>query len=274
MTALLAGDLARAGVNIVSGLALGIDAAAHREAVRVARSRQGGVRAVAVLGCGAAVVHPRSNRSLFAQVHDGGAILAEYGWELPPVAWRFPARNRIIAGLADAVVVVEGRANSGSLHTAAFMLDLGREVLAVPGEAGRRLSAGPHKLLREGARLCESAADVLEAIGLSGDLVVGAGLTTGQSGEADLASTERRVLERLRTGVHTPDQLAAGLRESAATVVAALSLLEVEGLIAPAAGGRYRAVATRPRMQADVPPGRHGKEPLPAPANNKPQGGR
>ncbi len=123
--------------------------AADREPVAVALA--------GVLGAGVRLAVPRTNADLFVALERRGLLLSEYGWLLPPHPWRFPARNRVIAALADAVVIVEGGARSGALHTAAFAVDLGRDVLAVPGEAGRPLSAGPHRLLRDGAHLCEVA---------------------------------------------------------------------------------------------------------------------
>jgi len=127
---------------------------------------------VAVLGCGADVEHPPGNRALFARVRENGLLISEFSWGVGARPWRFPARNRVMAALSEAVVVVEGAERSGALITAREALELGREVLAVPGEAGRRLSAGPHRLLRQGAALCESARDVLEVLGL-GDLALG-----------------------------------------------------------------------------------------------------
>ncbi len=173
MARAIARDLTAAGVLVVSGLALGIDAAAHEAALDAARGRAAGsVVTAAVLGCGADVEHPPSNRKLFARVRGGGLLVTEFAWGIGARPWRFPARNRVMAGLSEAVVVVEGAERSGALITARYALDLGRSVLAVPGEAGRRLSAGPHRLLRQGAAVCESAQDVLEELGY-GDLAVG-----------------------------------------------------------------------------------------------------
>ena len=119
-----------------------------------------------MLGCGIHVTYPKENARLAKQIERTGMLLSEFPGLVPARPWRFPCRNRVIAGLARAVVVVEGGERSGSLLTADFATQLGRDVLAVPGEAGRRLSAGPHRLLREGAHLCESADDVLDVIGL------------------------------------------------------------------------------------------------------------
>ncbi len=226
-----------------------------------------------MLGCGVDVVHPRANRDLFAEVRRRGVIVGEYGWDLPGLAWRFPARNRIIAGLADAVVIVEGSARSGSLHTAAYMLELGREVLAVPGEAGRRLSAGPHLLLRDGARLCESAADVCEAIGLPAAGVAAAG-PSDAGGEPDGREArsragdglEARVLERLAAGRHTVDQLVGALACEARSVVTVLTLLELEGAIETDAAGAYRMTRAPVRPRYDRAAARGEKEAVPGPA--------
>ncbi len=121
---------------------------------------------MAVLGCGADVVYPRRNARLYARVAGSGLIVSEFTWGVPARAWRFPARNRIMAALGRAVVLVEGAERSGARITAGFGADLGRDVLCVPGEAGRRLSEAPNRLLRDGARVCEGADDVLRAIAI------------------------------------------------------------------------------------------------------------
>ncbi len=140
MARAIARDLAAAGVLVVSGLALGIDAVAHEAALDTVGRRET-VSTVAVLGCGVDVEHPPSNRRLFARVRTGGLLVSEFSWGVGARPWRFPARNRVMAGLSEAVVAVEGAERSGALITARYALDLGRDVLAVPGEAGRRLSA-------------------------------------------------------------------------------------------------------------------------------------
>ncbi len=162
MARTLGGDLARAGVVVVSGLAMGIDAIAQTAAVEVDSPLR--PRTVAVLGCGADVVYPRQNVRLYRDVVEQGLIVSEFAWGVPARAWRFPARNRVMAALGRGVVLVEGAVRSGARITAGFAVDLGRDVLCVPGEAGRRLSAAPNLLLRDGARVCESAVDVLQAI--------------------------------------------------------------------------------------------------------------
>ena len=244
MTAALARDLARAGAIVVSGMALGLDATAHAAAVAEAE----GVltpATVGVLGCGVDVVYPRSNEWLFAAVRRCGLLVSEFWFGVPARAWRFPARNRVIAGLAAAVVIVEGSERSGSLITADYALEIGRDVFAVPGEAGRRLSAGPHKLLRQGAALCESAGDVLAAlgVGMSGTLgrQVGAapnaaaptrtGLLAGAAGRVAEA-----IVAELDGAERTIDELAARTGSPSAEVAAVVSALEVEGIVSVGAG--------------------------------------
>ncbi len=153
--------LARSGVSVVSGGARGIDGVAHRAAL------EAGGHTVAVLGTGVDVPYPAQHRRLFAEILEaGGALVSEQPDGTPAFKQNFPARNRIISGLAEVVVVVRARAESGALITASWARSQGRTVLAVPGDARDELSAGTHALLRGGARLACSAADVLEEMGL------------------------------------------------------------------------------------------------------------
>ncbi len=154
----LCAELARCGVTVVSGFALGIDSAAHRGAL----AGQG--RTIAVLGCGLDIDYPHANTELRKHIAASGALVSEFPLGTTPAPGHFPQRNRIISGLALGVVVVEAANKSGSLITAALALEQGREVFAVPGFAGCVRSTGPHKLLRQGAKLVESAEDILEEI--------------------------------------------------------------------------------------------------------------
>ncbi len=245
MASMLGRDLTAQGVLVISGLAMGIDAAAH-EAALAARCAAP-LATVGVLGCGADVVYPKVNRRLFGAVHQRGILLSEFAWGVPARAWRFPARNRIMAALARAVVIVEGAERSGARITADYALEMGREVLAVPGEAGKRLTAAPHRYLRQGALLCESAGDVVKAIAtvrlpdceeLSGDVdprVVRQLLEAG-SDSGKVAS----VLKALDGGALTADQVAACCNLKAHEAAALLSELEVDGLAALGDGGVYR----------------------------------
>lgn len=245
MAAALAEGLARAGVCVVSGLALGIDAVAHKAALAATSAP---LPTVAVLGCGADVAYPRTNLRLYREILSRGLVVSEYPWGAETRPWRFPARNRIIAALSQAAVIVEGAADSGSLITAEHALDLGRPVFAVPGEAGRRLSAAPHGLLRCGAHLCESAADVLSLLGLEsrGPAWSGLQLASRRSGLGDGSCSGEvglrdALLDALDEGEVDVDGLAVQVGRTASAVVAALGLLEVEGLVTTV-GARYRVV--------------------------------
>ncbi len=157
----LAGELARAGVTVVSGMARGIDSAAHRGAL------EAGGRTVAVLGCGVDVVYPRENRRLMEDIIEAGAVISEFPPGSPPEAWHFPVRNRIISGLCRATVVVEAAERSGALITADLALEQGRDVMAVPGPVTSPQSRGPNQLIKQGARLVESVEDILEELGIT-----------------------------------------------------------------------------------------------------------
>jgi DNA processing protein len=199
---------------------------------------------VAVLGCGADVVYPRRNARLYARIVGEGLIVSEFTWGVPARAWRFPARNRIMAALSRAVVLVEGAERSGAKITAEFGAELGREVLCVPGEAGRRLSEAPNRLLRDGARVCESAKDVLRAIAIDDP---GPGVARGAESSSlptlvldHGGAAVRDVLRQLESASLTIDQLAGRCALPVAKVAAAVSDLEVEGLARRVEGGRYR----------------------------------
>jgi DNA processing protein len=157
----LGGELAREGVAVVSGLAFGVDACAHRGALEAGLT-------VAVLGCGADIAYPASHRSLWRRIGERGLVLSELPPGTGPWRWTFPARNRIVAGLCGMTVVVEAAQRSGSLQTAGLAAKLGREVGAVPGPVNSRLAAGPNGLLAGGACLVREGRDALEALALPG----------------------------------------------------------------------------------------------------------
>jgi DNA protecting protein DprA len=151
----LASELTRQGLTIVSGMARGIDSEAHKGAL------EAGGRTVAVLGCGLDIPYPPENEDLMQHIAEQGAVISEFPLGTQPLAQNFPARNRIISGLSLGVVVVEATQDSGSLITAGFALEQGREVFAVPGNIGNEGSKGPHKLIRQGAKLIENYNDIL-----------------------------------------------------------------------------------------------------------------
>jgi DNA processing protein len=219
-------ELAAAGLLVVSGLARGIDGEAHRGAL------EGGGPTVGVLGCGIDRDYPAANASLSRRMEDGGLVVSEYEPGVEPAPWRFPARNRIIAGLCEAVVVVEARERSGSLITADFALEEGREVFAVPGEITSALSIGTNALLKLGAAPLTSSADVLDALGVE---------RAEAGGEPDVSEPARRVLALVRDGATAADELVGKAGLDAGAVGVALTELELAGLVA-AADGVYRAV--------------------------------
>jgi DNA processing protein len=151
-------DLAGHGVTIISGLARGIDSVAHMGAI------EGGGRTIAVLGCGIDVIYPSENRDLFHRIVGHGAVLSEFPIGSRPEGGHFPRRNRIISGLSIGVVIVQASSQSGSLITAKYALEQGREVFAVPGNVGADGSRGTNQLIKEGAKLVESSEDILEEI--------------------------------------------------------------------------------------------------------------
>lgn len=155
MTERVSQELATRGVTIVSGMARGIDSVAHQGAISA------GGRTIAVLGCGVDVVYPPENRNLFQDIIDHGAILSEFPMGSPPEGSHFPKRNRVISGLSVGVVVVEAGQRSGSLITANYALEQGRDVFAVPGNIGMASSRGTNQLIKQGAKLVESSQDIL-----------------------------------------------------------------------------------------------------------------
>jgi DNA processing protein len=208
-------ELAAAGLVVVSGLARGVDAEAHRGALEAAGAT------VAVLGCGVDRDYPAAHAQLARQVAEAGLVVSEYAPGVDPAPWRFPARNRIIAGLCAATVVVEARERSGALITADLALEEGREVLAVPGEITSSLSEGTNTLLKLGASPLTSAADVLASFGLD------APAPEERGGILDLLPASADELVR-RTGL------------TAAEIAQALIELELVGAVA-AYDGLYRA---------------------------------
>jgi DNA processing protein len=211
----LARELAGAGVVVVSGMARGVDAEAHRGALEA-----GGVT-VAVLGCGADRDYPAAHASLAREIAERGLVVSEYGPGVEPAPWRFPARNRIIAGLCAATTVVEARERSGALITADFALEEGREVLAVPGEITAALSAGSNALLRLGATPLTSYEDALETFGI----------VRAQAPPPQLEPRAAAVLERVRGAAASADELARAAELGAAELAVVLTELELAGLV-------------------------------------------
>ena len=227
----IAADLADRGVVVVSGMARGIDGAAHRGAL------DAGGATVAVLGCGIELCYPPEHAALRERIAARGCVVSEHAGSVPAVGWHFPLRNRIIAALCEAVVVVEASARSGALSTARWAADLGRDVLAVPGSIRVPTAAGTNLLIRDGCRPYLSVADLLDCLpqvprhgGSSSPVRAGSA-----PGAAGLAA---RVLDAVAGDPLHPDELAATLRVGAAELAITLTALQLDGALVEVCGGR------------------------------------
>ena len=209
-------ELAAVGLVVVSGMARGVDSEAHRGALEAAGAT------VAVLGCGIDRDYPAAHRGLAAEIAEHGLVVSEYAPGVEPAPWRFPARNRIVAGLCAATIVVEARERSGALITADFALEEGREVFAVPGEITSSLSAGSNALLRLGATPLTAAQDVLESFGI---------IPTLDREPAELEEAQEAVLARVRERATSADELVRTTGIDAAALAAILTELELMGLV-------------------------------------------
>jgi DNA processing protein len=222
---MLGRELAAAGLIVVSGLARGVDGEAHRGAL------EAGGTTLGVLGCGIDRDYPAAHAHLARGICATGLVISEYAPGVEPSPWRFPARNRIIAGLCGATVIVEARERSGALITADFALEAGREVFAAPGEITSALSAGTNALLRLGATPLTSSEDVLELFGLE----------RTASANLDLGDGATSVLEVLVRSPASADELGRATGLDAAALATALAELELAGAVAEA-DGLYRGV--------------------------------
>ena len=232
----LAEDLTGFSLTVVSGLALGIDTEAHRGTI------SGGGSTVAVLGCGLDIVYPKQNRSLYEEIVKHGAVVTEYPLGTRPEGFRFPARNRIIAGMSSGVVVVEAAKRSGSLITAQIGLDIGRDIFAVPGQVDSFKSEGAHWLLQQGAKLVLSASDIADEFGLSR---TSSGLArNGKSSEktADLDPDAFTLLQFIEPYAMSRDDLIEQVKMVPARVSELLLFLELDGFIEILPGDQLRRI--------------------------------
>jgi DNA processing protein len=234
----LAADLAARGVIVVSGLARGVDSAAHRGALEV------GGPTIAVCGCGVDVVYPREHLALAEEICERGVLVSEFRPGTPPRARNFPQRNRVISGLSRAVVVVEAAQKSGSLITAGFALEQGRDVLAVPGSILGGRNAGSHALLRDGAKIVECADDILEELNLQRDEVRvtrdEVQTTRDEGSESVKAASNHSVLSCMTLGEpYDLDRLASLTRLDRVALLQRLLVLELGGAVQRVDGGRF-----------------------------------
>jgi len=228
------GALAASGLAIVSGLALGVDAAAHRGGL----SQSG--RSIAVVGTGPDRVYPARNRDLAHALADDGLLLSEFPVGTPPLRANFPRRNRVISGLSRGILVVEATLSSGSLITARLAAEQGRDVFALPGSIHSPFSKGCHKLIREGAKLVETAQDVLDELRLPAAPVAAAAAHAPERAVDE--PTAQAVLIALGHAPADGDTIAARSGLAASSVLAALTALELAGRVASLPGGRYQRI--------------------------------
>jgi len=231
-----AAALSAAGLTIVSGLASGIDAAAHRGGLAAVGS------SVAVVGTGLDRVYPPSNRELAQRLERDGGMLSEFAMGTPPLPENFPRRNRVISGLSRGVLVVEATLNSGSLITARLAAEQGREVFAIPGSIHSPFSKGAHRLIRDGAKLVETAQDVLEELGIEvTDHARGTAPPSGEASKAPAAEgTSAKVLAAMGHDPAGIDVLARRTGLAAEAITVALVELEVAGRVLSLPGGLYQ----------------------------------
>jgi len=230
IAAKLASDLARAGVCVVSGLARGIDAAAHQAVL------QAEGHTIGVLGSGINVPYPPEHRNMLRKIAGGvGLIISEYPLNAVPLQYHFPHRNRIISGLALGTVFVEGRIQSGGMHTVHSALMQGREVFAIPGQIGMAGSEGPHAILREGARIITSAQDLLDDLGISSVHETKKKATT----MVKLNAVQQKIVSQLRVQALMPQEIADASALSVADIMTELGTLEILGVVAREAGNRF-----------------------------------
>jgi len=232
--------LSAAGLTIVSGLATGIDAAAHRGGLSASGS------SVAIVGTGLDRVYPPENDALAQRLAQEGGLLSEFSLGTPPLPENFPRRNRVISGLSRGVLVVEATLNSGSLITAKLAAEQGREVFAVPGSINSPFSKGTHRLIREGAKLVETAQDVLDELNIRGVGRV-AGSTAAADDDTAMTAAQKSLLAAIAHDPVDLDTLIARTQMSADAIAAALTTLELDGRIAALPGGRWQRVASRTR---------------------------
>ncbi len=230
-------ELAKLGIDIISGMAAGIDGHAHRGALA------GGGRTYAVLGCGVDICYPAANRDIYDRIPENGGLISEYAPGTQPLPANFPLRNRIISGLADGILVVEARQKSGTGITVELGLEQGKDVYAIPGRVGDKLSDGCNKLIRQGARLVTSPEDIVAEMAHSYGYLVdreGAQNSPGRKKKVKgLTSDQAMVLKLLDFQPKTTSELSFRTGLDFSELMAALTFLELRGLAGSTGDGRF-----------------------------------
>ena len=226
----LSQELASSGLTIVSGMALGVDTLSHRGALKV------NGRTLAVLGSGLDVPYPASNRALIDSIAASGAVISEFPFGTPPLRENFPRRNRIISALSLGVIVVEGAPGSGSLITVKYALEQGREVFAVPGDIYSRNSKGPNGLIKNGAKLVESAEDVIEELSLQITGIIKDEKLKHERSLPKMSGDESTIYNCLRDEPKHIDRITRGIDMTTGRALSTLLNLELRGIVSQAEG--------------------------------------
>lgn len=225
--------LGQRGFTIVSGLARGIDTAAHQGAIKAK------ARTIAVMGCGLTRIYPRENRDLAEKITQQGAMVSELPLQTPPDDRNFPPRNRLISGLSLGVVVVEAGLRSGSLITAHWALEQGKEVFAVPGQVDSPYSRGTHRLIKEGAKLVEDITDIIEELGPLAETIMTREEETQDPRSLAMNTNEKKVFALLSSTPKAIDQITQESGLPAANVSSTLTVLEIRKLVKQLSGKRF-----------------------------------
>lgn len=234
VTEIFTQELVRAGCVIVSGLAMGVDAVAHETTIR----QEG--KTIAVLGCGVDCCYPRENQKIYdAILMHGGAIVSEIPLGVSATVGTFPARNRIVAGLSESILVTQGTQDSGALITAEFGIQYGRKVFAVPGPITSDLSGGPYKLIEQGAKLVTRPEDILQELRIQGKSIKG--ITSTKSIKGD-TKEEQEILDLLQNEEMSFDEIVRKVQRDSSHIASLVSLMEIKGLIKSNGTGGFSIV--------------------------------
>jgi DNA processing protein len=220
-----ANELAQMGVTIISGLARGIDTAAHLGALK----SKG--RTIAVLGCGVDIYYPPENKRLYDQISQNGAVISEFNLGTTPFAMNFPKRNRIISGLSLGILAVEAPANSGVLNTVTWAADQGREVFAVPGAINQKSSIGTNQLIKDGVKPVTSVQDICQELDIA--------FEKKEKKDMPVTELEKKILDLLSSEPLYPDEIVEQLKEPISVLLPQLLALEIKGLIKQLPGNKY-----------------------------------